>query len=143
MTATTMLAMLGGKRTIRIPPETDLEFVEAVRGGFPVQAAESLVERGRLSFAELEQLVIPRRTLTHRKHGKERLSRDESDKLARVARVLAAADDTFGQEATTDEWLRRPNRALGGTPPITLLDTDGGARLVEQVLGRLAYGVYS
>jgi ribosomal protein S16 len=40
-------------------------------------------------------------------------------------------------------WLHRPNRALGGPAPLTLLDTDLGAQQVEQLLGRIEHGVYS
>jgi putative toxin-antitoxin system antitoxin component (TIGR02293 family) len=49
----------------------------------------------------------------------------------------------IGEEEKAGEWLRTPNRALGGERPLDLLDTDVGAREVEDVLGRIAYGVYS
>ena len=39
--------------------------------------------------------------------------------------------------------LRRPNAALQGATPLSLLRTGSGAELVEQVLGRIAYGVFS
>jgi uncharacterized protein (DUF2384 family) len=37
-------------------------------------------------------------------------------------------------------WLKRPNRALGGLAPVSALDTEVGARQVENILGRIAYG---
>jgi putative toxin-antitoxin system antitoxin component (TIGR02293 family) len=40
-------------------------------------------------------------------------------------------------------WLRTPNRALAGEVPIDQLDTDLGVKEVENILGRIAYGVYS
>ena len=43
----------------------------------------------------------------------------------------------------TAAWLRTPNRALGGEVPIDQLDTDLGVKEVENILGRIAYGVYS
>src|SRR5216684_1744088 len=36
--------------------------------------------------------------------------------------------------------LKRSNRALGGLAPIAAIDTEPGARQVENVLGRIAYG---
>jgi uncharacterized protein (DUF2384 family) len=36
--------------------------------------------------------------------------------------------------------MRKPNRALGGSAPLKLMDTEVGARAVEGVLGRIAYG---
>jgi putative toxin-antitoxin system antitoxin component (TIGR02293 family) len=49
----------------------------------------------------------------------------------------------FGERAKASRWLHNPNRALGGVSPLSLLDTDLGTREVEQILGRIEYGVYS
>ncbi|MGH9845548.1 MAG: antitoxin Xre/MbcA/ParS toxin-binding domain-containing protein [Blastocatellia bacterium] len=40
-------------------------------------------------------------------------------------------------------WLQEPNRALGLQTPLSLLDTDEGARRVEDVLIRIEHGVFS
>jgi putative toxin-antitoxin system antitoxin component (TIGR02293 family) len=60
-----------------------------------------------------------------------------------MARVYATAVEMIGDEEKAIEWLRTPNRALGGEKPLDHLDTDVGARRVEDILGRIAYGVYS
>ena len=49
----------------------------------------------------------------------------------------------IGNAEKAVEWLRTQNRALGGKLPMDRLDTDLGAREVEDILGRIAYGVYS
>jgi putative toxin-antitoxin system antitoxin component (TIGR02293 family) len=49
----------------------------------------------------------------------------------------------IGKAEKAVEWLRTPNRALGGELPLDRLDTDRGAREVADILGRIAYGVYS
>jgi putative toxin-antitoxin system antitoxin component (TIGR02293 family) len=41
------------------------------------------------------------------------------------------------------QWLKTPNRALRGVRPLDQLDTDPGVREVEDILGRISYGVYS
>ena len=46
-------------------------------------------------------------------------------------------------EDKASTWLRRPNRALNNERPLRLLDTDVGARQVEDILGRIAHGVVS
>jgi uncharacterized protein (DUF2384 family) len=38
-------------------------------------------------------------------------------------------------------WLARENRALGGQTPLSLADTDLGARSVEALLGRIGHGL--
>jgi len=71
------------------------------------------------------------------------LAADESDRLYRFSRVLAHAEKVLGTRANATQWLHRPNRALNGIPPLTLLDTDIGATEVDDVLGRLEHGVFS
>jgi putative toxin-antitoxin system antitoxin component (TIGR02293 family) len=60
-----------------------------------------------------------------------------------VGRTAAHAEKVFGERAKASRWLHKPNRALGGVSPLSLLDTDLGTREVEQILGRIEYGVYS
>jgi len=94
-------------------------------------------------MSDVDRLIVSRRTLSHRKQHRQPLSADESDRLARVLRVLLLVEETFQNPAKAVAWLRRRNRALQGSEPLALLDTDGGARAVETVLGRLAHGVYA
>ena len=67
----------------------------------------------------------------------------ESDRTVRMARVYANAVEMIGDQEKAIGWLSTPNRALGGEMPLDQLDTDTGARMVEDILGRIAYGVYS
>lgn len=116
-----------------------LDAVRAVREGLPVDAVERLREGGRLSVAEMDRVIMPRKTLEHRrKLG--RLTPEQSDRLMRVARVMALAEETFGPERSRI-WLRRPTSALDGEAPLDLLDTDAGARAVETLIGRIAHGI--
>jgi putative toxin-antitoxin system antitoxin component (TIGR02293 family) len=71
------------------------------------------------------------------------LTAEESDRMVRLARVLALAKETLGDMEKAGRWLQTSNRALEGDRPFDRLDTDAGVRSVEQVLGRIAYGVYS
>jgi putative toxin-antitoxin system antitoxin component (TIGR02293 family) len=61
----------------------------------------------------------------------------------RLARIIALAKEVFESEATAKDWLNRPNRALGGTKPLELLDTDAGVEQVVDLLNRIDYVVYS
>jgi putative toxin-antitoxin system antitoxin component (TIGR02293 family) len=49
---------------------------------------------------------------------------EQSDRLARVARVIAAAEETFGNAEKAAVWLRRPTTALAGEKPLELLEHD-------------------
>ena len=143
MAAPDVATWLGGKRLLKTAIHTELELAAAVREGLPLRVVDELVARGALSTEEVERLVIPRRTLAHRRQKRQRLSREESDRLSRIARIVAHAEDVLCDVEAASAWLRRPNRALEGRRPLDTLDTDGGARAVEAVLDRTAHGVYS
>ena len=85
---------------------------------------------------------IPKRTLARRKR-QARLAANESDRIFRLARVAATAVDILGDRSKAFLWLQKPNRALGNATPLSLMDTDPGARHAEAVLMRIAYGIVS
>ncbi len=117
-----------------------LQRIETVREGLPIATVDELLETGRLTAVELDRLVLPRKTLAHRR-TMGRLSPEQSDRLLRIVRVLDAADQTFVSSGKAMLWLRRPTAPLGGHAPIDLLDTDIGTREVERLLARIAHGI--
>lgn len=111
-----------------------------VREGLPVSAVQTFIASGAISAAELFDLVLPRKTYANRqKLGL--LTPEQSDRLVRLARIVAQAEQEFGSRAKAHAWLRRPNAALEGEAPLRLLDTDEGARLVEALLLRIGHGI--
>ena len=82
--------------------------------------------------------VSPRSLQRRRREG--RLARYESDRVYRLARIIALAKASLGGRDAATRWLKRPNRARGGKAPIAVIDTEIGARSVENVLGRIAFG---
>lgn len=123
---------------------SDLELARRVAAGIPIDVLPEVLEAGVLTREELSRLIVPRRTLAHRKRRGEHLSPDESDRLARVLRLHDAGLRTFdGDERKVHTWLRRPNRALSGETPLELVITSAGARVVEDVLLRIEHGVHS
>lgn len=68
------------------------------------------------------------------------MDRHEPDRLLRLARLTVLAKQHLGDDALAIRWFKRPNSTLGGKTPLELIDTELGSRLVEDVLGRIAYG---
>jgi putative toxin-antitoxin system antitoxin component (TIGR02293 family) len=125
-----------------ISPER--EIVQAIRRGFSIRLASQVATRFNIPESKLAQLIgITPRTLARHKKGEKILTQAPSDRLYRLARVIALAKEVFESEATAKDWLNRPNRALGGTKPLELLDTDAGVEQVVDLLNRIDYGVYS
>ena len=136
----TALDVIGGTAVIGMDAASGLDVVRLVRRGLPVGAVQFILDSGRMTLAELDRLVLPRKTLANRRKTGT-LTPEQSDRLVRLARVLAAAEETFGRQEKAAAWLRRPTTALAGERPLDLLDTDEGAREVETVLGRIAHGI--
>ena len=101
---------------------------------------QELIERAVILPGELYGWIIPRRTLAHHQKKKQRLSREESDRVSRVVRIYAMALETLGEEEKAKRWLRRPLRQFGGRTPMATLETDLGAHQVV-LLGRIGHGL--
>jgi len=139
----TMIGLMGGRRLIRkqVRRETDLE--QAVATGLPAEVVRRLAESTGTTLKELQEItLIDRSTFSRRIRQRARLKADESDRIARVARVAALAMQALGRDEGL-RWLREPNVALGKRIPLAMLGTDGGARQVEQIVGRIEHGVFS
>ena len=136
--------VLGGEIVLGRPVNKSGALADLVREGLPVKALLLLAERLDIRQAEIsEKIGIPKRTLTRRLTQHSRLTAAESDRAVRLAQVYANASETLGYGDKAAAWLKTPNRALRGGRPLDQLDTDPGVREVEDVLGRIAYGVYS
>ena len=98
---------------------------------------------GRFTAEELDELVIPKRTLARRRARHEALTVEETDKALRLARISAEADRVFGDPEKSSRWLRKKSAALSGNTPLALLKSETGARAVDDLLGQIDHGMFS
>ncbi len=101
-----------------------------------------LLAMAGLELKDIYDIVIPARTLTHRRARKEKLSVDESDKLARVIRIYEHTQRVFGSAPKALKFLKTPKERFDGRTPIEMLRTDLGGRLVEDWLWQIDDGVF-
>lgn len=132
--------VIGGPAVLGEEARLGADIIRLIRRGLPVASIQFILDSGRLSLAELDRIVLPRKTLANRRKLGS-LTPEQSDRLVRVARLIAAAEETFGSLDKANRWLRRETTALDGERPIDLLDTDEGARRVETLLGRIGHGI--
>ena len=143
LTAERIARTLGGERVLKRKALTVEQLREQLRKGLPYTALETVAAEFDITQEDMVFLLhLPARTLARRKKEK-RLRADESDRLFRVGRIAALAEEVLGRRARAAKWLHRPNKALGNAVPLHHLDTDLGARQVEDLLLRIAHGVYS
>lgn len=119
------------------------ELIRQIQKGLRFSELETLQNSLHLPFEQLAaKLAISRSTLQRRKAA-GRLSPDESDKVMRYSRLVRQAADLFGDIQKARAWLKHPQYGLGGAVPLDYARTETGAREVENLLGRIKYGVYS
>ena len=141
-TASTV-AILGGKRVLGRNVSSERDLLPLIRSGLPHASLESLMDTLDISQETVAASLGLSKRMLARKKAQARLTADESDRLYRFARIAVRAVEVLGNKEKAGRWLRKPNRALGDEVPLSLLDTDLGAREVETILGRIEYGVYS
>lgn len=90
-----------------------------------------------------ELLNISKSTLDRRKTKDELLKQEESERLLRFLRLYSKALAIFRKKEAAVQWFSTPLRALGDKTPMEFAKTEPGARLVEDILGRILEGVFS
>jgi putative toxin-antitoxin system antitoxin component (TIGR02293 family) len=139
MTTQEALSLLRAQRSDRSADR--LALIESIRSGLSINAVAEAAEILGMTIKDLAAFgVIPARTLSHsKKNG--RFTHAQSDRVARFFRVWQKANDTFGTLDKARGWMNRATRPLGGKAPVALLDTEEGARFVEDLLFRIDHGL--
>lgn len=136
-----IVEVLGGRRTLRKRVRTMSELAAAVEAGLPVASLDIVVRRvaGETGVAsEIKHRVVPKTTLQRRR---DRLSTLESERLERLARLTALAEQVWDDPELAHEFLVSPQPQLGGERPVDLIRTDLGTRSVEDLLWSLEYSL--
>ncbi len=133
-------------------PSSEVQFISKVRSGLlPAEAQRQLRElasRLDLTVKEIATiLATPERSYARHlvKVGAAipSLTKVQAERLLLLQAVAAHGLAVFEDQGKFNRWLRRPLKLLQDQSPLQLLDTATGFRLIDQVLGRMEYGVYS
>jgi putative toxin-antitoxin system antitoxin component (TIGR02293 family) len=118
-----------------------LEILAQVRNGLLTAMFEQVASTLGLSTGTLAaKLGIARRAVTRKRGSGAPLSSDTSEKLLRVVHVRNLGRILFPTDEAVSEWLAKPDASLANMAPWDLMDTEVGAREVENLLRALAYG---
>jgi len=134
--------VLGGTRTLKHRVRTLNDLHEIVAEGLPKTSVRALFshlsERYNVEIQPLRDFVAPRATLKRRR---TRLSPTESQRLERLARIVAMTEEVWQDKTAAAEFLTRPHRGLGGRTPLQMAATDLGTRQVEELLASIEFGL--
>ena len=118
--------------------------VARVRSGLPFSTLDEVAAAagvGRLALARV--IGLPATTLARRRKA-GLLAEEESDRLVRVARIVALVHDMMlGDGKAARWWLVEPHELLDGESPLERASTEAGGRDVEDLVGRIRHGVFS
>lgn len=122
--------------------ETTMGLARSIEQGLPIGAVDKIAKCvSPESTRVFTYKVVPKATFERRRLKKERLTRQEGDKLARVAKVFVFGMSVFQDHDKVREFLTRPHMMLENEAPIDVaLSTGAGADAVINLLGRAAYG---
>lgn len=107
---------------------------KAVEQGVPLAALDQFSAYSGLPVKALLEVVIPARTLKHRKQRKEPLNPEETDRLRRVARSYDLGLKVMGNPESARTWLTSPMQRFDGRAPLSLLRTQAGEEAVQEAL---------
>jgi len=127
----------------RHPIATVHQEIERIHAGLSFRAVQSLQKALDLPLEKIASVLGMSRATLHRRQLQGKIDKGESEKLVRYQRLLAKAEDVLGDAANAREWLTHMQTGLGNAVPLDFAKTEIGAREVENLLGRIEYGVYS
>ena len=123
-------------------PGSEQDMIRQVEAGLPLKVVDRLIQRG-LQRDEIFLIIINPRTLKHRRSKREPLSKEESERAVRTVRILARAQAVLGGQEEALRWLRAPKKRFEGRPPMAMLATETGGRMVDEMLVQINEGMFA
>lgn len=117
--------------------------IEKMQAGLSFRAVTNLQKALDLPLATMATVLGMSRATLHRRKVQGKIDQDESERLMRYQRLLKKAEDVFGDIESARTWMTSKQPGLGKAVPLDFARTEIGAREVENLLGRIEYGVYS
>jgi putative toxin-antitoxin system antitoxin component (TIGR02293 family) len=130
---------LGGEAVLGSEVRSQADLARAVQKRLPLATLAGLSQAG-LTGQEIDRMVIPDRTRRHRAKRDEPLTVEESDRAVRLLRIQSLAEEAFGSGEKANRWLRLGLAELSGEAPLSIAQTEAGARLIETILAKIAWG---
>jgi putative toxin-antitoxin system antitoxin component (TIGR02293 family) len=133
--------VLGGTKVLkrRVRSLSDLE--RSVAAGLPKGTLRNCVTHLMTDKAEIARFiykVVPQGTYKRRRTS---FNADESERIERLARLIAMAEFVWDDRDDARRFLLSPHPALDGRPPIDLAQSELGARQVEALLENILHGL--
>ncbi|MBC7983782.1 MAG: DUF2384 domain-containing protein [Candidatus Obscuribacterales bacterium] len=136
--------VLGGRKALGRTVSVTDDWIDMIAKGLPSSAIDTLKAQVGLDDQTMAAaLGLSTRTLARARSGAQRLDSVVSDRLYRLARLVAMARWVLENDERAMHWLTQPQFGLGQRRPVDFVKSDPGAREVENLLMRIEHSVYS
>ncbi len=122
---------------------TSYQKIETIREGVSKEELENLKDQAEIDYTVLAKVLAVTKATLHSKKGKAKFDAFVSERILLLADIYSYGYQVFGEREKFNQWMKAPNRALGGVPPLSLADTVYGMEEIKNLIGRIDYGVYS
>lgn len=137
------LSILSGAAGKSESQMTSFEKMKVIKDGVSKKDLELLKNKAALDYPMLAKaLSVTRATLINKKRD-QKFNTALSEKIVSLADLYSYGFEIFGDKDLFNQWMRNPNRAIGGQVPYDLIDNQYGREEIKNLIGRIAYGVYS
>jgi putative toxin-antitoxin system antitoxin component (TIGR02293 family) len=138
---TTYANLAGSTKLLHAMPAATIQTViDGLGRGLPTNAVDRVTELIGINRTTLSGVLdVSPRALSRR----DTLKASTSNRLFRLSALFQKALEVLGEPEEAKRWFTTPKKALGGKTPMEFSETDVGAREVEDLLGRIEYGVYA
>jgi putative toxin-antitoxin system antitoxin component (TIGR02293 family) len=130
-----------------------LETVGIVKKGVPARFLVRIIhDMARPKQYVVQMLGLAPSTATRKMESNATLNLDESERVLGMGKLIgqvqtiveeSGVPEGFDAAKWVAEWIKTPQRALGGKRPDELLDTADGRQLVSDLIARQQSGAYS
>lgn len=122
-------------------PLAGIEAVRSIREGYPARILKSASSFFGVPDARIQSIAhVPASTASRLEKSEAKIDAAATERVYRMGTVTRMAIEVLEDEGAAIQWMRQPNRALGGIAPLELMDTEPGAVAVRQVLNAIATG---
>lgn len=122
---------------------TPFEKMHVVREGVSKRDLENLKDKADMDYTMLAKVLsVTRATLINKKKS-EKFGVGLSERIVSLADLYSYGFEVFEDQDRFNRWMSKPNKALGGEVPYDVIDNQFGREEVKNIIGRIAYGVYS
>jgi putative toxin-antitoxin system antitoxin component (TIGR02293 family) len=138
-----VVEVMGGSAAVHAPVHGLSDLRAEIRKGLRLEALHRTVEHVFRDPAERRRFLyrlVPEGSYKRRaKIGQ--LTPAESERVARLASVIALTEDVWGDPDDARQFLLTPHPELEDQPPLEVAVEEFGARHVEEILQGIRYGL--